>query len=329
MGLDMKLSINVVHIAPTPLVGAPGKVSECLNRYTTHQGEFIYLSDYPQPLKGCFISSGIYWDRKSEEINCHVENLIKKADVIHVHNALFRITCDEIYSLNPSASYIFQSHSGLREGPLFYDVTEMMGLPFKRYFTIAQAHPRQFQDYELVPNIINYPSNQQPTSGNIPKILFSPTHAREGRWNGKKSEILEKTLSAMSHLGRIEYIKPTTFLTPYELFSLRKSCQISVDEIVTGGFHQVSLESLCAGTVCINGADYFSKLSLMGCIGATEEPPFFTVTEDDCVEKIEELVSSPALIEEYQRRSLIFFEDYLKPEKLVNIYAQKYEKIFQ
>ncbi|MCX2780444.1 hypothetical protein [Microbulbifer thermotolerans] len=325
----MKSPINVVHIASTPLVGAPGKVSECLNRYTPHNSEFIYLSDYPKPLKGSFTFCGVCWNRKSKDVSRHVLSLIIKADIIHVHNALPKPVCDEIYSLNSSASYIFQSHSGLREGPLFFDVTEMMDLPFDRYFTISQAHPRHYPSYELVPNIITYPPIRSPITNPIPRVLFSPTHTRKGRWNGKQSKLLEKVLSALSNLGKIEYIKPDTFLTPYELFSLRKRCQISIDEIITGGFHQVSLEAFCAGTVCVNGADYFSRLSLMNCLGSTDEPPFFIVTEDNCLDRLEELALSPSLVEEYQQKSLSFFYNYLKPERLIKIYVQKYEEIFQ
>ncbi|WP_152453199.1 hypothetical protein [Microbulbifer sp. THAF38] len=289
------------------------------------------MSDYPKPLSGSFTSSGVYWDRRPNKDSGLAVELIKNADVIHIHNAVYRVVCDEIYELNPTASYVFQTHSGLREGPLYFDATEMMGLPFKRFFTIAQAYPRLYQNYEPVPNIISFPANPEPAliEGGRPRVLFSPTHSRKARWGGKGSKVLEETLTSLSSLGRIEYVRPKSFLTPYELFSLRKTCQISVDEIITGGFHQVSLEALGAGTVCVNGSDYFSNLSFMSCLGSLDEPPFFRVTEDDCVERMTDLVSSPDLILKYQQESLRFFDNYLRPEKLVSIYAQKYEELLQ
>ena len=43
---------KILHIAPTPLVGSPEKISEALNKFTDYDSSVVILKDYPGDLKG-------------------------------------------------------------------------------------------------------------------------------------------------------------------------------------------------------------------------------------------------------------------------------------
>jgi len=318
---------KVLHISPTPLVDAPRKINDTLNLYSKYDSSIFIFKDYPGKLKGKFSTNVLIYDISKEVIL----SLLADADIIHIHN--FLTIEQENIVLRYSKSdviFVYQAHSPLREGPLFVNYADNSRIDYDKKCVIAQYHPRLYQDYVLVPNIIlQIPTISLINDADTPKVLFSPTHKRVGgRWNDKASSELDVALNALEALGLIELVVAEGY-TPHELYQLRKRCHISIDEIVTGAYHQVSLESMCAGNVTINNADIFSKLMLKTIIGKDVKVPFLNMNEFTIKEKLLSIVKDKKLIRKFQQDSYNFHIQYLQPEILIEHYINIYTEVLK
>lgn len=316
---------KILHVAPTPLVDSPRKISDAINLYTDFESSSFIFNDYPGSLKGVFSSNTLLYSAKKEL----AISLIEGADIIHIHNFLYPEQEDIIFEHSrDDVKYIYQVHSPLREGPNFvhYEPTK---IEFEKKCAVAQYHPRMYPDNEFVPNIIlENPSINLIDDTQQVRVLFSPAHKRTGgRWNDKYSEKMIDALNSLRHLDKIELLIAENY-TPHELFQLRKTCHISIDEIVTGAFHQISLEALMAGNVVINNADVFSQMVFDLLVGNDKHDiPFFQVNEFNVKDRLLQLVMDRELIRAYQERSYEYSQKFLQPQNLVKHYTKIYEGI--
>lgn len=320
--------LRVVHVAPTPLVRAPERLSEALNRDGRFSSTAIVLADYPGELAGKFIHQSIFWpEPRWEHPDDATAEALRGADIIHVHNRLPERVVELLARVGERARFVYQAHSPLREGPLYTRADQTMGLPFEVLLVVCHIHPRLYDDHVPVPNIIDAQPSLVPLAGPKPRILYCPSHTRPGRWNGKHSQVLHDLLRALDRAGDIEAVIPQAKLSPYELMALRRTTHISIDEILTGGFHQVSLEGLCAGNVVINNADHFSCAMLKQAAGAELDPPFVRMTESEAMDRLRALVRDHDRIRTLQHASFQYFREWLRPERLVRRFISIYRTV--
>lgn len=315
---------NLLHISPTPLVGSPIKINKlCKNHF--NNSNVIIFNDYPGKLKGLFSGEAIEFNKKTEELCI---KLIQEADIIHIHNFLTEEQENLILkNSKDEVIFIYQVHSPLREGPIFVKYYKGSKIPFQKKLVVGQYQPRLYKDFEFVPNIVlKKPSINLIKEDEKPIIIFSPSHRRDGKWNKKLSEKLEKILLYLRNLNLIHLIIAEG-LKPEILFAYRKKAHISIDEIVTGSFHQVSLEGLCAGNVVINNSDIFTNIVLENIVNTKESVPFYKLNEYNIEDKLLYLINNKELIREYQIKSYKFYNKYLLPEKLILKYINIYKEL--
>ena len=127
------MSLKVLHLSPTPLVAAPGKLSRAL-RQAGHDSLCVALNDYPKngPLHGKFIDDVTLLAEAGSEVKDLVDGFARAADVIHIHNDLPASTVQWLRELSPRARFVYQVHSPLREGPLYFERAPALGLPISR-----------------------------------------------------------------------------------------------------------------------------------------------------------------------------------------------------
>ncbi|MDM1022219.1 hypothetical protein QSV37_18285 [Acinetobacter sp. VNK23] len=318
---------NIVHISLTPLVAAPGKMAK-LQREFGHNACCIVLNDYPSkgPLANKFLDDSILF---TKEMTPFIENSIRQADIIHIHNNCPIDKAQLINRLNQKTKFIYHVHSPLREGPLFLDRTQDMGIVFDDFLVVGQHWPKLYPNYKPVPNIIFHtPSINLRQKGEKLRIAYSPTHQHIGKWTSKHCQELNDTINSLSSLGLIELIRPESPVHPNTLMYMRRYCHLTIDEIATGGYHQVSLEGLCAGNIVINGADYFGKKVLAN-FCENVDPPFIHAHSSNIAEVITRFVQSEELTREWQTKSLEYFQKYLLPSRLIHIYNSIYEKLYE
>lgn len=322
MGLYlMSKKYNIVHISQTPLVAAPAKLA-IAQRLNGHKATAIALNDYPGALKGMFFDEYL---TRNEFCNPLIDSAIEQADIIHVHNDLPEDWVKKVLDMNQKANYIYHVHSPLREGPLYLRRSDYIDLPFVGKFIVGQYQPRIYPGFTLVPNvIIEPPSITLRKPGEKLKVIFSPTHLRPGRWNNKFVEELDVAIRSLVAMKRIEAIIPEKPVHPKMLMAARRTCHVTIDEIATGGFHQVSLEGLAAGNIVINRADYFAKMTFSSfCNG--EFPPFMYSDKNSIAETLTRLADDWDLTNKLQLESFNYFSKFLTPIKMSKVFDNAYE----
>jgi hypothetical protein len=159
------------------------------------------------------------------------------------------------------------------------------------------------------------------------KVLYSPSHNRDGRWGGKRSKQLDDAIDGLVSAGVIDAVVPSAPVAPHALLELRRSVHVTIDEIITGGHHQVSLEGLCCGNAVITGADFFSRAMLCTSARIPEMPPFVRAEPATIGEILVDLARDPARLNALQTASADFFRRWLIPERLGTIYLDIYKEV--
>ncbi len=333
-GVNLK-NINVVHISQTPLVGAPGKIAYFLNNLDDIWAVHYFESDYPEPLKGFFNCHSVKLDSSKVGYNDTVdlfEYQICHADVIHIHNNISPGLACRIADLAPSAKFIYQIHSPLREPPLHCFQDQNLPFKFALRLVVAQVYPRLYPEYVMVPNLIDSQGCILANENTALRVMFSPTHRRSERqyyFSTKFSPHFDEVMADVEKsLGnKIIFSCPQKPLPPELLYEWRKLHQVTIDEIETGGFHQVSYEGLSCGNVVINNADDLSLISFATALGTGELPPFIRASESVLKDVLEKLASDRDYCESIRRASYEYYVKYMKPQELVKKFANIYREV--
>lgn len=323
------MSKKIVHLSQTPLVGAPGKISKYLNYDENFRSVCFIFSDYPGVLANFFLENSIVVKKEDSLIYNYFIECVEQADIIHIHNDINDDVRKIILNYGGMAKKIYHVHSVIREGPLYCRKYLEFDFEIIQKIVVSHIHTRLYPDFLPVPNLIDaYPSVEL-YKNNKPKILYSPTHNRNEdlRYGNKFTKNILNSLNRLNNSGKAEVIFVEKPISPGALLSLRRNMHISIDEIATGGFHQVSLESLCCGNVTINNADYFACGMFSNIISNGIFPPFYRCNDDDLIEKIIEIVDDNDILVDLQKRSYEYYRQYLVPDKLINVFKDIYKEI--
>lgn len=322
----MKQNLSVVHISKTPLVGSPGFLATA-QRLKGLNSEWVVLSDYPGDKSDKFTRTALPWFQGGLIASC-AEQLIEKCDIVHLHNDLPFELIPYFFNLAKKARWIYHVHSPLKEGPLFISRDNDMGIPFYEKLVVAQYQPRIYPHFVPVPNIINAtPSYSLRRPNEILRVLFSPTHNREGRWNDKGSIYTINVLRELDEAGLLKAVIPDKILSPENLMVLRRGCHVTIDEIITGAFHMTSLEGLCAGNIVINNADFFSLMTISRACESREFPPFTIANKKNLANTLTHLSEDPIKTAQIQLTSFNYFNKWLISSKIVDRYISIYQNV--
>jgi hypothetical protein len=321
--LCFMLKTKIVHLSPTPLVGAPGKIAHA-QREIGHDSQCVIFNDYPKsgPLCGFFTSQSIVMDENTRDF---VEGLLSEAEVIHIHNFIPESLEGWVRTNLGASKLVYHAHSPMREGPLYYDRSDQFDYDVK--LVVGQHWGRLHPKHVSVPNLVlDAPSVSLRKSGQPLKVMYSPTHKHKGRWTSKHSAELVSSLEGLSKLGLIELIAPKVPIPPSALLQMRRKCHLTIDEISTGGFHQVSLEGLCTGNMVLNKADYFSKNNFSrfseGCF-----PPFVYGSDSCIADVLLEYAQSVDKTNAAQMESYNYYLKYCDYRRLVKFYDEAYAMV--
>lgn len=322
--------IRVVHVAASPLVSSPLKIAAVCQPVGISALCFCE-NDYPAkgPLHRLFTDGMLVLSDAMADMQGRLIDALQACDVVHVHNYVSQRTVELIDHHAPNAALVHHVHSPLKEGPLYIDRSATLGLSFDRLLVVAQYQPRMYPHHTPVPNVVPAaPSLRLRQDGDKLRLCFTPTHAQEGRWNAKTSPQFEQAMQWIGGLRQVELLVPQGAVLPASLLNLRRFAHASIDEVITGGFHQVSLESMVCGNATINGADHFSLAALCDCLGAPRaQVPFVQASVDDIRDVVGELARHPELTRHHQRAAFDFARRYLEPSHIAGLYRKVYESV--
>lgn len=324
----MSAKIRILHMSSTPIVGAMGKLSYLLSQ-NGYDSVSLVFKDYgaDSGLSTYFLDNSVVYDENIKEC---ILDYAKSSDIIWVHNLI----PDEFYDILGHCTYkskfVYHCHSFNKEPPLFYDPTHIMPVKFCKKLAVAQFQPRFFQDYTIVPNIITYkPYLKLKEDKELLTVIYSPSNKKPfTKYGNKYSSSMGDELKFLASSNKIRLIYANQ-VRPNNLFALRRlSAHVTIDEIVSGGYHQVSLEGLCAGNVVINNADFFAQMNIKQ-IAGVDEMPFYICDESNFFDRLNALREDNELVRRYQRLSYDFFTNYLSQDKLFAYYDRICKQVLE
>ncbi len=323
----MDRKIRVVHIAHTFKGGAPFKLNSWLNSSAV-DSKIIWLGR--QDLIPFWSPNILIFDGGDPAKKLSVDRVLEDCDFIHVHNFIPKEQLPYFKSLFYNKKYIYHFHSPRFEKPVLYDLDQQSyEMNAVKRLLVGNFHKRMYKDVKLMPNVVpaNLSPHRRKKNNNIIKILFSPSSQKIGaRWSSKYDE---EILAIINDIGKLPCVEIFSIenMTQDQLAILRSCSDITIDEILTGGFHQVSIEGLAQGNVVMNSADHLSLEYFKEGYGTEEEAPFDIVSKKNIVQKIQYYIENRDELYEKQVRNQEFFEQYLNPNKVIKMYIDLYKSL--
>lgn len=317
------MPINVVHITENPIAGAPLNLSMALNKYQSHKIRSRHIAQSDRNENRIFGSDILIDNTPYHEL----KNTLSSADIIHFHNFyrnqhLFR-KFPELWDVVMKKRRVWQAHT--QRDIKWMSMEDGLRDSQAKHLVIGQYHPRMYPECSVVPNVIDiWSDNLKPdweTRNKIPRVVYSPSRIGFKGWDNKSYESVIPILQNLVNGGLItaEVIHNLPYKTCLEK---RKRADISIDEISTGSYHLVSLESLSAGLVTIAGLDDIQIATLKELTGC-DWLPWVVAKESTLTSVLKSLATSEDIFEKRQA-ARSWMEKYWAPEittqKFVDIY---------
>lgn len=316
--------IKVLHITENPIAGAPISLSKALNKYQGNKVSSRHLAQSDRNENRIFDCDMIIDHRSYEEIR----KSILDADVLHFHNFyknqhLFRKYPD-LWPLVGKKKRVWQAHT--QRNIAWMNMEEGLEDKGAKHLVIGQYHPRMYPECEVVPNIVDiYDPKYLPNweiNNEKPRVAFSPSRIRLAGWDNKG---YDETVPVLQELVDVRAITAEVIYNTShaDCLNRRRAADISIDEIVTGSYHLVSLESLSQGLATIAGLDDTQVNTLRELTGSNKLP-WFIARPDNLKEVLKELISDRAALLDRRRMSRAWMENFWCPkittERFYNIY---------
>lgn len=320
----------IAHIALTPLAGAPIALVHALNKYTKHHARLINLN--PGIYGNRTFPEDLIWSNDNDREACI--NIIKKADIIHLHH-YFNIETDQ----NPFG-FNFRSHAlshccfirHIHSAPGFLGQEKNDAvLHLDKIPKLVVPHPaeRYFPQARVVPNLVNIEGEGETGNGGC-KIVFAPSRYKEGAWITRwETKGAPEVIRILKNVGRkrsdvdIEII----INKPYEeSIHAKRRADIVIDDVVTGSYHLGGLEGLALGKPTVTHVDNRTGeilCSLTGC----DRLPFLNIPLEHLQRSLDMLSKDGEGLKGIGEESKAWFTRYYKPDMLVNHYIEAYEDL--
>lgn len=317
--------MKILHLTNTTLAGAPGMLSQAINNYSKHCSTVVQFND-KGPARTAFQPESLYLDQ-SEWASSWLSSAIDQSDVIHIHNIIPTYVLSILAEADlKNKKLIYQVHSPLYEPPNLGDVSEDMGLPFNVKLVVGHFHPRQFPNFQIVPNCLfrrNMFTKFSCAPNKKTRVLFSPSSKARLRWSAKSSLQVDHALAALDHDSALDIVLFTD-MAPEMLIMHRLGADITIDEVLTGSYHLVSYEGLACGNAVINGCDQLSTFAFQAAFRTEDTPPFVVTNEEGLLRTIIDLSSDREALNILKAKGKEFFWDVMSPACVVSIFVDIY-----
>ena len=319
--------IRVVHITENPIAGAPINLCKAQNKWSEGKihSRHIAMSDRNE---NRVFDSDLLTTNPGHEVS--IWEAIRGADILHFHNFyqeqdLFR-RYPRLWREALKKKRVIQIHTQRDIG--WMDIEAGLRDPETKKIVIAQYHPRQYPECEVVQNVVDiFDERLMPRyiPYSKPRVVYSPSRINAPGWDNKGYNETAPILQRLVNEGVIE--AEIIFDHPHDHCLKRKQIgNIAIDEVITGSYHLCSLETLSQGLVTIANLDLLQIQTLCQVTGSlASELPWVYASQDSLDVILRALTKPDAELERRQAYSRAWMERYWHPKDVV----AKFERIYR
>lgn len=272
--------MRVVHLALTPLAGAPIRLVRALNRYTRVQARLVNAN--PDAY-----GSRVY----DEDIDLRTQrdaalDAIERADLVHCHHWMdlkhnpFGVDFSRRRILRHfhSEPGFVARHAGTDAATIVADERPQL--------VVAQFHERLYPRARPLPNLLDFDQFEQAARAaqagadrpGPPCVAFHPTTevaADADRWNTKGAPETRRLLAALA-AGHGFDLDLASDLPHAEALRRKHHAAVVIDEMVTGSYHLSGLEGLALGRPTFGYLDA-RMVAVLGALTGSDSLPWINL----------------------------------------------------
>ncbi len=317
---------KIVHISLTPIAGAPIRLVNALNKYSDFEARLINLN--PNHYGHRSFEEDLSWFKDKDQCL----DVIKKADIIHLHNYFNYTDSGNQFGFNlkevakENAVFIRQYHSvpGLINAKDDFLPTLVIPHNASRYYPLAKIVPNIIPENDI--NHLNIDKNNK-----RPLVIYTPSSKNSAffslysRWDTKSYPEVLKIVKQAQKVVDFDFRVVTN--TPHEeCLKLKQQADIVIDDVATGSMHLSALEGLSQGAVVLSYLDntvYNNFLNLTG----SKELPVVNVRLKEMKQALIDLVKDKDLRKDLSDYSRYWIENYYSEEKMIKHYIKAYDEL--
>lgn len=318
----------ILHLTNSTVSGAAAMLAEA-QRASGHEALCVQLADR-KPERLQFSPNAVSLDMSRTLSVDLLRELLDRARIVHVHNWLpNKIETLVLECLSASdAQLVWHAHQGQLEHPVYRaDLPEGQ---WDKKLIVAHAFARTYDDFWAVPNCLYRPTAEpfQMAHGTAAaehrlRVLYSPSSKTGTRWGAKRNSDFDALIEFIKRSPDIS-LTEAEGINPLELLVMRTRFDVTIDEVITGGFHLVSYEGLFAGTAVINNADTLSMEIFCAALGTSEPPPFLIASVPTLFDLLYELAHDADRLQRAKTQGQAYFDKYMNWQRIVKIFDDVY-----
>lgn len=322
--------MRVVHLALTPLAGAPIRLVRALNRFTPVQARLVNANP-------AAYGSRVF----DEDIDFRTQrdaalDAIERADIVHCHHWMdlkhnpFGVDLSRRKVLRHfhSEPGFVARHAGVDRAAAIADERPQV--------VVAQFHERLYPRARPLPNLLDFDHIEQAERAvqatadrpEVPLVAFHPTTdvgATADRWNTKGAPETTRLLTALA--ARHGFGLDLASDLPHATALLHKRrAAVVIDEMVTGSFHLSGLEALALGRPTFGYLDA-RMVAVLGALTGCDSLPWINLPLHLLDEPLLIFLESEALraaVGEHARR---WMRQHWDTARRVQDYVSTYEEV--
>lgn len=323
--------MNIVHLCNTPLAGFPYRLSQAINRYTEHNSRSVVGMPGYGPRTFPY---DLLWTTDRVEI----EEVLRKADtyVYHSYFGMKNNSWKVQNYLNPNdrvtAHYCVQPGAGNLE-------LAKAGVPTS---VSAQYHTRHYTHSRPLPNIMMiedelYRPKERKWPPEVPlKVAFSPSNMlgraqmKGNPWSVKGYPETRTILEEFQARHKEDFRYEIIYNRPIEeCLRIRSECHVSIDELMTGSYHNVTLESMSQGLLTLVYMDPQTLQAMAAVAGqdAVESLPLVNIQIHELRKTLQNLLDAREALRGRAEACRAWMEAHWHPERLAKLYTEFWETI--
>ena len=301
--------MNILHLSGTHVSGAPGNLSDAINKYTEHEStwlQFRHFDDYDYGMMH-----------------------LNRADVVHWHSD-FNLP---LYKNSKNKKHVITFHSSPNQGGVLRAMSNKPKCVVETVVGQYHACLGVYKDMQVVRNVVDLGKhrNIQPDQSYVPGVcnfIMTPTPTQEGTIWQRKGEsmmrlVFESLVCDYGWRNKICYRELTRVPFEYAL-AAKKGADVVMDECITPSYHLSGIEGLALGKPTFCWLD--SKVEdMLKQVSGSDTNPFLGDYVGWLPDILDDMLSQGrAHLNTLGKNSKKWFDKYWKPQDIVNRFLEIY-----